>query len=344
MSFCLEHFYNRPLPCPWLGCVNGSETETIEIAGHVWGRHVLADAFEQPLYLWAARGIPSPLEAVHLYTRATTQLNAMYYPCGDGLFYHFTGPAGVTGILHSGELWATEYRSLVDDRELRHSLEVAHLTIAGIEDELCADTIDVLDAVRHSATPDSCYVTSFSLKLDSEKHWLAYAQNETGGAFGLEPTRFATLIAADPFAVNVSRVVYRDELKKGIFHHLAMLVEELIRLDQRRGVFEPAVTAALTQHHFTQLLPLCKEWNYRTEEEARLVIVPAASEGGTVKSLQPRHTTLPSRQLTYVTTRDVQSSFELPIQSIVLGRHSAPDLLQAARNATASTGIRLEHF
>jgi hypothetical protein len=230
MAICRNHLYNRPLPCPWPACENGSTLPTIEAGDFVWDRFALTEAFDDPLYLWAARGVTASLETTHVFSRAMIAMNVMSHVDGDGQFYHFTGPTGVLRILESGELWASEYRQLADKTELHHSLEIADQTVSGFGDELCGDAAGVLQSVIDSGAPDSCYVTSFSLKLDSRKHWLSYANNETGGAIGLEPVAFAAMIAADAFAVNISRIAYRDGIKKGLFLHLAMVTDELVRL------------------------------------------------------------------------------------------------------------------
>lgn len=297
--------------------------------GATWDRHRL-DGLNEPLFLWVARGSSALLEATHLFMRGTTMISGRPHIGGDGLFYHFTGSSALEAILTSDQLWSTEYRDLKDDMELKHSVATGLATLDGFADELSADTRAIFDAILR-AGPPSCYVTSFSLQLDSRKHWLEYADNEAGGAIGLEPTAFTALIGADPFGVNVCRIAYRDVITKGAFLHLAALTDELIDLDQRRGTWDPRTVMLIVQHHVTHLLPLCKEWKFRSEDEARLVIVPAASQGGSARSLAPRLFASGGRQFQYVTTRDLVPSFSLPIHRVVLGRRASSGLVARVR-------------
>jgi hypothetical protein len=74
------------------------------------------------------------------------------------------------------------------------------------------------------------------------------------------------------------------------------------------------------------------------------VIVPAASIEGPAALLKPRRCERADRTFEYVTTRDLLSSFVLPISKVVLGRRASPDFISASRRAVANKDLPLEYF
>lgn len=98
-----------------------------------------------------------------------------------GCLYHYTGSAGLIGILQSGNIWATDYRHLNDRKEYQIGAKLLQreLRSKGLKKEQ-QDHFERLvnETQRH------CFVLSFSEKGDQLSQWRAYCPGGNGYALG----------------------------------------------------------------------------------------------------------------------------------------------------------------
>jgi hypothetical protein len=130
--------------------------------------------------------------------------------------YHYTGAAGLIGIVESGKLWATDYRHLNDRKEYRIGAKL-------LEDEL--DNYRLEDKHRRAfdrlvaQTQKTCYVFSFSEKGDQLSQWRAYCPGGNGYALGFQQSN-ALFASAKQHSFNLVRCVYDLREQKELCRYL----------------------------------------------------------------------------------------------------------------------------
>jgi hypothetical protein len=223
------------------------------------------------------------------YFRGVESRNTITAP-----LYHYTGLAGLEGILKSDSIWFTDYRHLNDPNELLHGLALAQRMLerraqaGGFEGMLFAWVNDLLNQKNFGRALEFL-IASFSRNSDELGQWRAYADNAQGVAIGFSPTLFLAVEAAnkDPRRnVFVGSVLYDDaktrqrhskgldaagkiarDARKYAYRHLRhkdIGMEFLNRLS-RSVIASPLIWNALT----------CKHSGYRGEDEVRLVMLGA---------------------------------------------------------------------
>jgi hypothetical protein len=238
----------------------------------------------------------------------------------------------------------TDYRSLNDGTEITHGLATAALTFSGFDDELAFETNVLLAKAIHTPLPAAFYVACFSMLLDSKKQWMDYASKETGGAIVIDPLGFLPMIALDPVALNVTRVAYRDVVKKGLFLKMAVIADELVRFDVARGNYMEMSYLRALQIYLPQILPMCKGWSYRFENEVRLLVIPELSTSGVASGATPRARKVRNDEVEYLTTRQLHDGVRLPIVKVVLGSKASNTTIERVRAATERLNVPIEYF
>ena len=277
-----------------------------------------------PLYAWVFDGVPAANIMAQFTRRAVALMNGAWSVAEDEFLYHFTNTEALRSILDSDELWLTDYHDFADESEIRDGLAVAGATFEHLRPELSVETIRMLDALVTTPLPENAfYVACFSMLKISPHHWKEYAKDESGAALVFDPLDFETLLATDPFAVQFSRAAYTWDVKAGLFAHLAIWLEELIRFDLGRGMFDLNDYVREAAQIFMELLPMCKDVSFLREHEVRLVAAPARARSDLAARLSV-HTTQGGRR--YVTTAEILPGFSLPIRKILLGPQFTSDL------------------
>src|SRR5690349_16503832 len=124
------------------------------------------------------------------YFRRVESRNAITAP-----LYHYTGMAGLEGILKSDSIWFTDYRHLNDPNELLHGLALAQRMLerraqaGGFEGMLFAWVNDLLNQKNFDRAFEFL-IASFSRNRDELGQWRAYADNAQGVAIAFSPTLF----------------------------------------------------------------------------------------------------------------------------------------------------------
>lgn len=211
-------------------------------------------------------------------------------------FYHYTNSVGLTGILASHSIWATDYRKLNDPHELTRGEQAIQDELEAIIREYSDDTARGwlcrrIERVRHGRRlidlPDiGIYVASFASHGDLLEQWRAYADDAAGYAIGFNslplPTgvqavvNLASSLAID-FAPCEYRVdSYRAQVRAVLFfiadgmekYVLTYCEDDLGRLMQIR---DEAVSAALAR--LANFVPFLKDPSFAGEKEWRLILL-----------------------------------------------------------------------
>jgi hypothetical protein len=322
VNFCWTHIYSGLFRCPWPECAEGQAEAEFEFRGKHVFRQRFGDVVDQPVYAWIIDGVNAAHVAAQLTRRAIAQVNGAPSLAEDGYLYHFTSAAGLQGILASGELWLTDYRDFKDDAEIRDGLAVAKAILDTFSPDVHNHTREILRRLVGSPLAGEVYVACFCMLKDAPYHWSEHAAESSGAALVIDPLGFEPLIASDPFAIQFSRVAYVWDVKAGLFAHLAVWFDELIRFDVARKVFDAEACQREMAQIFSELLPMCKDVSFFREHEVRLVVSPACSKFGLASRLYARR----QNGRRYVTTRDVLGDFNLPIERVLLGPMFAEDI------------------
>lgn len=100
------------------------------------------------------------------------------------LLWHYTDWDGFTNILHTDELWASDYRVMNDAMEFRHALEFSKDRYAGRLESVETFINTAIDG-DITDLPAAC-VLSTSKAFDSLEQWRAYSRGSVGVALGFD--------------------------------------------------------------------------------------------------------------------------------------------------------------
>jgi hypothetical protein len=222
-------------------------------------------------------------------------------------------------IIKSEEIWLTDYRKMNDSKEGVHGLELATTTISKFADELTPETLELIQGSLSKGITQPFYVGSFSMVRESSLHWEEYGGAGCGVALAFEPLGFRDLIIdTDPFAISMTRVGYAHESKAGLLAAFAVTLDDIVRFDLERGLYERAAYQETVDRLFPELLPICKDWNFHNEHEVRLVVTPSLSRGPLAR-IQPRVRESLDRHIEYIGTKDLNQAFALPVVELIAG-------------------------
>jgi Protein of unknown function (DUF2971) len=259
--------------------------------------------------------------------------------------YHYTGAAGLLGIITSQQLWFTNYLHLNDPRELRYGMGIARRLLLEAGERFADNLIDLFTATAVRLCRDEnldgrldFYVASFSRDRDDLGQWRSYADDGQGFALGLAPHLFHVDEKTDrkPHEhVFVMPVVYGEGQALSQYREAIDAAADIVQdnrglltniIPQVQVLFMEELAKELIARELIGTSLTVKDEAYSHEKEVRLVIL------GMQERLRP-----------YVTYRTQGSEIvpfiksDMPVQEkgniseIVIGPAAAP---------TAKDGIR----
>jgi hypothetical protein len=259
--------------------------------------------------------------------------------------YHYTGAAGLLGIITSQQLWFTNYLHLNDPSELRYGMGIARRLLLEAGESYADSLIDLFTATAERLCrnenldgPFDFYIASFSRDRNDLGQWRSYADDGQGFALGLAPHLFHVHEKIDrkphenvlvmPVVYGESQALprYRDAISSAaaIVQENRGLLTNII--PQLQVLFMEELAVELIARELVGSSLTVKDEAYSNEKEVRLVIL------GMREKLRP-----------YVTYRSRGSEIvpfiksPMPVQErgniseIVIGPAAAP---------TARDGIR----
>ncbi|MGD0156851.1 MAG: DUF2971 domain-containing protein [Terracidiphilus sp.] len=134
----------------------------------------------------------------------------------SGCLYHYTGAAGLIGIVRSGKLWATDYRHLNDRKEYQIGAKL-------LQDELRGSPLSEKQRNAFerlvSDTQRGCFVLSFSERGDQLSQWRAYCPSGNGYALGFGQQN-ALFSSAKQHSFNLVRCEYDHREQQKLCQYL----------------------------------------------------------------------------------------------------------------------------
>lgn len=210
--------------------------------------------------------------------------------------YHYTGPAGVIGILQSKKLWAGRPADMNDSTEqiLAQQYAQAELRRLSFPDGSFGNamvdyTLDLLRGPsEYYLQLSRAYTVSLTSERDSLEQWRAYCPRSGGVALGFRSEHLRNVASDQGFVL--APCIYEEDLQERM---VAQIVQHHVGIwNARRNLDLPNVgLSAHLVHAFIsdleQLAPLIKHSSFRAEQEWRL-ISPHVSE-----SQSPRYVHIP---------------------------------------------------
>ncbi|MFC0681472.1 DUF2971 domain-containing protein [Lysobacter korlensis] len=196
--------------------------------------------------------------------------------------FHYTGGAGLIGILDSKQMWAGRAADLNDATEQKYAPEQARVYIAGILES--ASNLDPrvaaqLERMRDSVhfTNRQVYTVSLSAERDVLSQWRAYCPRSGGVALGLPAHHLRSVANVQGFFL--ARCLYDGAsqwrlIRELVDHHLESFVRQIER-DPSREAEEGERCAVSLAADLAQYGPLLKHPTFKEEFEWRLVSRPS---------------------------------------------------------------------
>ena len=211
------------------------------------------------------------------------------------IFYHYTTPSGVEGILRSGGLRATYRMRMNDLAEFKYARDLvfdalnevgSRHDLPPIAQPLTTYVSKNLSKLLNDSTERShAYCACLTVSPDSSSQWKTYAENGNGFAIGLNLLQIlkwsaSAVTRGEPF-VFCSPVIYKERKQRG-------LVEDLVEAGIR-DLRAFSATRSKESEHLTDLrdrvtneiviqlfvlINFIKAPTYSSEREMRLILSP----------------------------------------------------------------------
>jgi hypothetical protein len=113
---------------------------------------------------------------------------------GTKRLYHYTDSNGFLGIIKNSQLWATDFKDLIDPLEHKHGHNIVKQVVEELIAETSNETLNQLYLLRFNpeiiaeSFGRGFYLVSFTENKDSIKHWLDYGKRGNGFAVEFEPS------------------------------------------------------------------------------------------------------------------------------------------------------------
>lgn len=203
--------------------------------------------------------------------------------------YHYTGFQGVSGILHSNTLWATDFRFLNDSSELVYGASLLVEKLQSFANDGGGDISALLNKVANYYREHGhiyreffeTYVISLSEEPDMLSQWRAYADQARGYCmeFDLSDSRLFSIISSNtPWALEILPVIYdttdqRRLIQEGIVKLINYLdstdwpIERVVNASE----MEQGAVLGLLMHAFEPFVTAFKYLGFSEEKEWRAI-------------------------------------------------------------------------
>ncbi len=183
-------------------------------------------------------------------------------------FYHYTGAAGLKGILSTGSLWATNFSFLNDPSEVEYGRELVRKTLKEKKEADHSSTRNLLEEIDRcfaEQLPSEVYVSCFTTRRDDLSQWRAYgAPMAPRYCIGFEGFRDLLQYFFSKGA-TFAEVVYQESKQRKEIDRILEIALSIIGDYPLDEVTNAAVA------YLTRLLPQLKSPAYDSEEEWRII-------------------------------------------------------------------------
>lgn len=210
------------------------------------------------------------------------------------ILFHYTNSAGVTGILDSSRLWATNFRFLNDRSEIGYGMalfeSVVEERLASGVSPVVADflgrTLNTANAFQGML---DCYVACFCERDDLLNQWRVYAGSGGGYAIGFLARdlghRWGQRHPTQEFLIR--KVVYDPAIQRRLLSEVIdvacnTLEEEAKGLDTQAANLLIASCCHFARNHISEYLIYFKHEAFEVEQEWRLCHLTTGGDEGHV--------------------------------------------------------------
>jgi Protein of unknown function (DUF2971) len=202
-----------------------------------------------------------------------------------GILHHYTGRAGLVGIIESRTLWATHIRYLNDESEVRYSRELLERLAEQLRSEYGDDwaggvVCNIAALLAKASTSPDTFVASLCDDGDNLGQWRGYGAQGGGFAIGFNRERLRQVAQAQDY--QLVRLMYLLSEQEA---QLEKALRDAVEIVGQWGdplKAPPALEQLLSLGlGFTFATLSIKNPYFRDEKEWRLVhmVVPGLSDG-----------------------------------------------------------------
>lgn len=203
-----------------------------------------------------------------------------------GRLWHYTDAGGLSGIVESEGLWATNTRFLNDATELGYGLQLAgefirtYSSTARLTPEASAflrgladpEQADVTGFLRRNL---DVYVACFCEDGDLLSQWRAYAGTDTAGGYALSfetgsPLQAWVHAAGGAHGLRLVRVLYDRDEQEAVLHDLLNRLVPVLEENSQERERKDAVASNLVDA-LAAFAASCKDSAFAEEREWRIV-------------------------------------------------------------------------
>lgn len=265
---------------------------------------------------------------------------------GHQTLCHYTDLTGLTGIIRSGEFWATNLAFLNDKSELLHGLDCADKALKLMPspvyfDEWDQDVTAAIEQLKQQAI-DDIFTVSFCRNADLLSQWRGYSGKAQGVSLIFDQQLLMAMFEAfiarenkplkqgihlDNFYLINENVTYTDPDQTPEFK------EKIQIYINKYGNYEKAVypdegnQSGYIQHMISQVAPFFKHSGFREEEEFRIVIrnlsgydkIQFRNNGKTIIPYIPVTLTVGKKDATEEEKKEKKEKIILPLREIKVG-------------------------
>ena len=205
-------------------------------------------------------------------------------------FFHYTSFQGISGMLQSNNLWATDFRFLNDATELIYGARILLEELRNYGNKSGGDVSKFLERIanfyqEHGDTYRQffeTYIISLSEAPDMLSQWRAYADNAHGHCveFSFDDASLFTIIGSNtPWAMEISPVIYEEKIQRqliqlGVKKVLAYLNSTewtVSRVVNAGSEVEQGIMLGFLVHTFEPFVTSFKHPGFSEEREWRVV-------------------------------------------------------------------------
>lgn len=206
------------------------------------------------------------------------------------LLFHYTNSAGLTGVLDSSRLWATNFRFLNDRSEIGYGMALFESVVADrlasgaspVVEEFLGRSLNTANAFQGML---DCYVSCFCARDDVLNQWRVYAGSGGGYAIGFLARelgrRWGELEPNQEFLMR--KVVYDPSVQRQLMGEVieaacATLDEEASGASKEEANLLIASCCHFARNHISEYLMYFKHEAFAVEQEWRLCHLTTGSD------------------------------------------------------------------
>jgi hypothetical protein len=225
------------------------------------------------------------------------QVESFFYPNAEQVLYHYTGIAGLMGIVDSRAIWASHAYYLNDSKEILHAVDVLsnkierYVTLMGMEKDYALQLRTWLVSFRQTAY--HIFVFSLSEERSLLSQWRSYTPHGKGVSVGFSTQTINNLLNSNK-GFRLAKCLYTQDEHNTLLDSLMEKLLVTFRQGDHPALGQKAHPSQ-TYHpffesfrnDFLQVLAIVKHEAFREEKEWRVLSPYYASYKGSQVQFRP---------------------------------------------------------